>query len=55
MKPNNLKSILLEDNSETKYIWREFLEKLFDENYYLFFTKNILGIYTLVFVNKNCS
>lgn len=53
MKPNNLKSILLEDNSETKHIWRNFLTLLFQEEFDLFFSQNILGIYLLVFVRKH--
>lgn len=53
MKPNNLRTIIMEDNSDTKHLWRNFLEKLFEPNYELFYSKNILGLYLLVFLLKD--
>lgn len=50
MKPNNLKLIFLENNYEYKHLWRTFLLELLKDTYEVFFTKNILGLFMLIFV-----
>ena len=50
MKPNNLKLIFLENNYEYKHLWRTFLLELLKDTYEVFFTKNILGLFMLIFI-----
>ncbi len=50
MKANNLKHILLEDNYEYKVLWRTFLITLFGKRYEVLYTKNILGLFLIIFI-----
>lgn len=52
MKSENLKNILLEDNFEVKNAWRLFLSKLFSDKFEVLYTKNLLGLLTIIFIKR---
>ena len=52
MKSENIKQIILEDNGEIKNTWRLFLSNLFTEKFEVLFTKNLLGLLTIIFVKR---
>ena len=53
MKSKNLKKIIQEDSQKARYKWRSFLEKKFEENFKLLYSKNLLGLLVLILVKKN--
>ena len=53
MKSKNLKKIIKEDSQKARYMWRSFLEKKFEKNFKLIYSKNLLGLLVLILVKKS--